>query len=289
MILVTGAAGKTGQAVVQRLAAVEEPVRVLVHRPEQVEELRALGAAEFIVGDMRVEAVMRDAMTGVRAVYHIAPNMTDDEVTMGRAAIDSARSSGVQRFVFHSVLHPQTEKMPHHWHKLLVEEMLLESTLPFTILQPAAYMQNVLPYWANMAETGRYRVPYAADAKLSLVDLVDVAEAAMKALIESGHEAATYELAGPAALSADEIAAIVGRELGRPVSAETISVEQWQREACTSGLSESKIEALAKMFRYYNRFGLPGNPRILGGLLGRAPTEFSTFVERATDVMGASS
>jgi uncharacterized protein YbjT (DUF2867 family) len=236
---------------------------------------------------MRVEAVMQDAMAGVRAVYHIAPNMTGDEVTMGRAAIDTARSSGVQRFVFHSVLHPQTEKMPHHWQKLLVEEMLLESRLPFTIIQPAAYMQNVLSYLPDMAETGTYRIPYAANAKLSLVDLADVAEVAVRALIETGHEAATYELAGPDALTADDIAAIVGRELGQPVSAETIPVEQWQRSARTSGMSESKTEALTKMFQYYDRYGFPGNARVLRALLGRAPTKFAAFVKRAAEDMGA--
>ncbi len=63
---------------------------------------------------------------------------------IGKLVIDEARKAGVKHFVYHSVLHPQTEKMNHHWQKMHVEEMIFESGLPFTILQPAPYMQNLL-------------------------------------------------------------------------------------------------------------------------------------------------
>ncbi|MFN8458488.1 MAG: NmrA family NAD(P)-binding protein [Anaerolineae bacterium] len=72
------------------------------------------------------------------------PQHAPDEVAIGRAAIAVAKAAGGPRSVYHSVLHPHTEKMPHHWHKLRVEELLFESGLEWTILQPAAYMQNVL-------------------------------------------------------------------------------------------------------------------------------------------------
>ena len=68
------------------------------------------------------------------------------------AAIRAAQSAGVERFVYHSVLHPQVEIMAHHWQKMRVEEQLFESGLSFTILQPAAYMQNVLAGWDGRFE-----------------------------------------------------------------------------------------------------------------------------------------
>ena len=147
MILVTGAAGKTGQAVIRALVARGADVRALVHRPEQVPITAGLGARETIAGDLRDRAALARAAQGARVIYHICPNVSPDEVTIGRAAIAAARAAGVQHFVYHSVLHPQVEAMPHHWLKMRVEELLFQSGLAYTILQPAAYVQNVLAHW----------------------------------------------------------------------------------------------------------------------------------------------
>ena len=76
-------------------------------------------------------------------------------------AMEAARTAGVKRFVYHSVLHPQTEEMPHHWQKLRVEEEIFRGGLPFTILQPCAYMQNVVAYLDDIVMKGRYVVPYS--------------------------------------------------------------------------------------------------------------------------------
>ncbi len=281
MILVTGAAGKTGRAVIRALAAKGEVVRALVHRPEQIRSVEALGAQQVVVGDMRVQATMDQAAQGVRAVYHICPNVSSDEVIIGQVAITAARSAGVEHFVYHSVLHPQVEAMPHHWQKLRVEEQLFESGLPYIILQPAAYMQNVLAHWDQIIEQGVYPVPYAVETRLGMVDLEDVAEAAAVVLTEPGHAGAVYELAGVEVLSQAEVATILSQQLGRPVRAEAVPLETWERRARESGLGDYQVKTLAKMFRYYECYGFWGNPRVLGWLLGRPPTTFAVFVERS--------
>jgi uncharacterized protein YbjT (DUF2867 family) len=281
MILVTGAAGKTGRAVIRALTAKGEAVRALLHRPEQVQLVEEVGAREVVVGDMRVQATMDQAAQGVRVVYHICPNVSPDEVNIGQVAIGAARSAGVEHFVYHSVLHPQIEAMPHHWQKLRVEEQLFESGLCYTILQPTAYMQNVLAHWDQIMEQGVYPVPYAVETRLGMVDLEDVAEAASVVLTEPGQAGAVYELAGAEVLSQVEVAAILGQQLGRPVRAEVVPLEIWERRARESGLGDYQVEALVKMFRYYERYGFWGNPRVLSWLLGRPPTTFAAFVERS--------
>jgi uncharacterized protein YbjT (DUF2867 family) len=117
--------------------------------------------------------------------------MNPAEVEIGEGVIVAACAAGVEHVVYHSVLHPQTEAMPHHWSKLRVEEKLFESGLAYTILQPAAYMQNVLAYWEAIMEHGVYPVPYAVEARLSMVDLEDVARSAALILTEPGHIGAT--------------------------------------------------------------------------------------------------
>jgi uncharacterized protein YbjT (DUF2867 family) len=279
MILITGAAGKTGRAVLQSLRDNGEPVRALVRRAEQEGIVSSLAAQEAVVGDMKSAATMERAMQGVRAVYHICPNVSPDEFTIGKAAIKAAQSAGVEHFVFHSVLKPQTGSMPHHWNKLRVEEMLIESRLPYTILQPAAYMQNILVHIESMRDKGIYPVPYPAETRLSLVDLVDVAQAAAIVLTEPGHEYAIYELVGMIGISQSELAGMLSEELGRPVRVEVIPLETWEQQAVEAGLGDQQIETLIKMFRYYQQFDFMGSPQVLSWLLGRNPTSFPEFIK----------
>jgi NAD(P)H dehydrogenase (quinone) len=285
MILVTGAAGKTGRAVIRALVARGAVVRALVHRREQAEGVQALGARDVVAGDLRDGADVTRAMAGMRAVYHICPNVHPDEVTIGQVAIDAASESGVQRFVYHSVLHPQVEAMPHHWLKMRVEERLFESGLQYSILQPAAFMQNVLAQWDNVVQKGVYAVPYGVETRLGMVDLEDVAEAAARVLTEPGHVGATYELAGPEALTQTQVAEVLGRQLGHDVEAQRVPLEAWAQQARAAGMGDYQVETLLQMFRYYDRHGFWGSPRVVGGLLGRAPARFDLFVAR---IVGAS-
>lgn len=280
MILVTGAAGKTGQAILQALQAKGRSIRALVYRPEQARVVAGLGAQEVVVGDMRALPIMEDATRGVRALYHICPNMSPDELAIGRVVTDAARMAGVEHFVFHSVLHPQTEGMPHHWQKLRVEELIFAAGLPYTILQPAAYMQNLLAYWPRIVEAGIYAVPYAVETRLGMVDLVDVAAVAARILTEPGHAGATYELAGAEVLTQVEVAAILEKRLGHPVRAQVVPLDTWEEGARASGLGDYQIQTLLQMFRYYEHYGFWGNPHVLGWLLDRPPTSLDAFFRR---------
>lgn len=277
MILVTGAAGKTGRAVIQALAGTGRPVRAWVRRPEQALDLPV---ADTVAGDLEDSACWEKACRGIDALNFICPNMYPREIEVGRLAIRAALHADIERFVYHSVLHPQTEDMPHHWQKLRVEEEIFGSGLAFTILQPCAYMQNVLAYREEIETTGRYVVPYDVEARFALVDLVDVAQAAARVLTETGHEGAVYELAGPANLSSKEIAESLANRLRRPVEAVELALDRWKRSARASGMCSETIRCLAAMFRYYDRYGLIGNGNVLGWLLERKPTSLAQFMGR---------
>jgi uncharacterized protein YbjT (DUF2867 family) len=280
MILVTGAAGKTGRAVLRALAGRQEPLRALIHRPEQASPLQALGVQETLVGDLLDRAAMQRAVDGVRAIYHMAPNVSPDEIAMGETVISAAQSADVERLVFHSVLHPHIEAMPHHWQKARVEEMLFASGLPFTILQPTVYMQNIAAAWEQILTQGRYLVPYSPETRLSMVDLEDVAQAAARVLTEPGYPGATIELVGTPGLSPAEIVEVLSTELDRRVTVEVVPLEAWESGARSSGLGEYQVSALSRMFAYYEEHGLTGSPQALTDVLGRPPTSFPAFIRR---------
>jgi NAD(P)H dehydrogenase (quinone) len=278
MILVTGAAGKTGKAVIAALAARGTVVRAHVHREEQTGAALAQGAREVCVGSFEDAAALAQVMLGASAVYHICPNMSPREVDYARAVGAAAKVAGVRRLVYHSVLHPQIEAMPHHWEKMRAEELLFAADLDVTVLQPTAYMQNILAGWRDIVEAGIYRVPYPVESRISLVDLDDVAAAAALVLTQPGHGGAIYELVGTAPLSQTEVASLLSEALGKPVRAVAEPVEAW--EARAGGLGDYQRETLAKMFRYYAAHGLVGNANALTWLLGRTPTSFPEFVRR---------
>lgn len=279
MILITGAGGKTGRALIRALS-MSENICAFVHNGEQAVMVKALGVKRAVVGDLRDEGTIRSAMQGVSALYHICPNMNQNEAEIGELLIRAARDCEVQHFVYHSVLHPQTEKMHHHWQKLRVEEALLESRLAFTILQPAPYMQNLLGSRDSIVEDGVLRVPYSVDSKFSFVDLEDVTEAARIVLTEPGHQYATYELAGTLPMSHVEVISIFNRVLNESFRAEKEDIQDWKSRAEQRGMEAYAVDGLSSMFEYYDRWGLAGNPNVLRWVLKREPTSLETFVQR---------
>ena len=280
MILVTGAGGKTGKAVIKALIERDAPVRAFVRSASREANLRAMGVHDVVSGSMDDPHAFSHAMLGAEAVYHICPNVSPHEIAFAKTMIDAATRAGVRRIVYHSVLHPQIEAMPHHWSKMRVEEMLFSAKLDFTILQPTAYMQNSLAEWDHMVRDGIFRVPYPIETRLSLVDLDDVAQAAALVLTSDGHRSATYELVGTAPMSQIEIAETFARVLQRDVRAEAEPIETRGERVRNAGMDNYQRETLLKMFEAYARDGLRGNPNVLGWLLGRPPTSAIDFVAR---------
>lgn len=279
MILVTGAGGKTGRAVIAALREHGAPLRAFVRSESQAQRVLSLGVSQAIVGDMRSRADFDAALDGVGTVYHIGPNMHPEEGDMGATAVAACRAAGVKHFVYHSVLYPQIEAMPHHWRKLRIEEILIASGLTFTVLQPAAYMQNLLSQ-AEGLRNGMLRLPYPADTQLALVDLLDVAQAAAVVILEPDHGHAHYQLVGEGNPDQVQVAQALSAVLGRPLDLEIISQDSWRELALESGLKLERVADFAAMFEYYSRAGMPGNPRQLSALLGRRPTLFVEFAER---------
>ncbi len=280
MILVTGAAGKTGQAVTRALVSVGASVRALVHKEEYQDSVESAGVSEIYLGDLLNLNDLQEIMEGVEAVYHICPNVHPGEVDIGVGVIQTAKEAGVEHFVYHSVLHPQIEAMPHHWLKLRVEEHLIESGLPFTILQPTAYMQNIASLIPKLLEGGVYRVPYPIETGISLVDLEDIGQAAAVVLTEPGHTGATYELVGTGPITQAQVAAVLSEVLGKDIQAQRIPYKTWETQAFKNGLGSYQRHTLLKMFQNYKKVGFSGNSLVLGWLLGRQPTTLESCLRR---------
>lgn len=270
-VLVTGAGGKTGRAL---LAAVRErgvTARAFVRDPDRVADVDV----EVAIGDQRDVDSLVAALDGVDAVYAIAPNVSSHEVEMGRAVVAACQRAPVDRLVFHSVVHPQLTAMPHHADKARVEEHVIESGLAWTVLQPNAYLQNLAGYLADL-RAGRYLVPYATDRPIAMVDLRDVAEVAAACLVDNVGVHATFELSGPEAVTPTDVARVASAVLGREVVAQRQEPDDWA--GANVHLDDEPRRRLHAMFAHYDRHGSPGDATVLTCLLGRAPRDLRAYL-----------
>ncbi len=279
-VLVTGASGRTGRRVVGALAKTQLLVRAFIRRADVATEMEALGADQIALGDLFDEESLAEAIAGCGQVLHICPPMHPEEAELARTVTDLCQHHGVGRMVLYSVLHPLATEVPHHARKLAAEQYLVNSGLPYTILQPARYMQHLVPIWNRVLETGVHDMPFSVEARFSVVDLADLADAAAIVLSGDGHEGATYQLAGPQALNQRDMTGIISAVVGTPVQARAKGLDEFRRDAAAAGMATERIETMCVMNQHYDAHGLTGNANVLRWLLGREPTDFRTFVKR---------
>jgi uncharacterized protein YbjT (DUF2867 family) len=278
MILVTSASGHVGTAIVQALTKANLPVRAFVHREDGQRQLSALGITDIVVGDLLDPTRLSAAFEGVTQVFHIGPPEHPRELGIGQAMIDLSKERGISQFVYFSVLQPMISSLRHHWNKLLTQEYLIDSGVPYTVLHPTMFMQNP----ERAVQSGVMAAPYSPDQPMSVVDLSDVAEVAVKVLREDGHLRAAYDLVGGEPLSLQQMAAIVGAVAGKAITAQQVPIEAVvDRMPRRTPVEVYGSESLERMFGYYSRHGLTGNANVLSWVLGRPATSYEAFVRRS--------
>lgn len=279
---VTGASGKTGLAVASAYQHAGWQVRALARVGRAAPNLAALDvddAVTWVHGDMRQRDDLVSLLDGCDAVYFIAPNMAPDEPALVATLLDAMRIAGVDRIVYHSVLHPGIEAMPHHFNKLLAESRLLTASVAATFLQPAPYLQNLVPYIERAQRGAMIAFPYGGQARLSMVDVRDVAQAAVRTTTDE-HIGAAYQLCNAQQLTQKQAWDRVCNVLGLDEPYVQQSPAQW-RATVGASLDAQAADWLESMFVHYDQFGLQGSALALRALLGREPTTLDSWLEQS--------
>lgn len=285
-VAVTGASGKTGAAVVAGLLEAGHHPVGLVRRAEAAERLREQGVEARVVDLAAGADAVASALAGVDAVHHVPPNMHPAEDALTATVVAAAEAAGVRRLVYHSVLQPHVPAMPHHLRKAGSELVVRSSVLDWTVLQPASYAQNLLPFWEAARDGGTYRVPYDVDQPFTPVDLADVAAAVVAVLDDPGTVFGTFELAGPEVLSSRDQARVLGALAGRTVTAERQATAAWRAGVDPDG-TRADVDDLVAMFDHYDAHGLVGSALALRTLLGREPTTVEAALRRDLGTPGS--
>lgn len=270
-VLAVGASGKFAGLVIPQLTARGAVVRGLIKDGAREALVRRHGAAEIAIGDLTDRASLDAALTGVDAVFYIAPAFLADEADVGKSMVEAARAADVRRFVFSSVIHPILSGLANHAQKAPVEEALLTAGMEYTLLHPTLFFQNFNRSWPGIVKGGVLAEPWSVETRFSRVDYRDVAEAAAIALTEDRLLYGTFELCAEGWHDRNDVAAMIGEALGRPVRAERADPKA---AAANAGPG---APALEKMFDWYDRRGLRGNALTLRAILGREPRTLRAF------------
>jgi len=192
----------------------------------------------------RLDAAFAGAKT-VLIVSGDAPN--DVRIRQHRAAIDAAKKAGIGRIVYTSFTNPTAQSLfPFAWIHADTESYLKASGVPFTILRDNQYAEN-LTNAIGAAKSGTLALP-GARGKVAYIARADVAAAIAGALTQDGHAGKTYELSGPEALDAFDIAAIVSSTLGKPVQAVDADPAEFAQVFAAHGLPPFVIDALLGLY-----------------------------------------
>lgn len=227
-VLVTGATGRVGRGVVDRLIEAGVPVRAITRNSESAAPLPA--NVEVVTGDLTVPESLDAGLQGVSAVFLVwtAPPTT-------AAAVVERLASHSRRVVFlsspHQTPHPFFQQ-PNPMAVLHadIERLIAAAGFESTIIRPGIFASNALFWWAPAIRAhGVVRWPYGS-AQTAPVDDRDVAAVAARTLYEDGHAGGDYVLTGPESLSQVEQVAIIGDVLGRRIKFEELSPDEFRTE-----------------------------------------------------------
>lgn len=283
-ILVTSSTGLTGNAVVKALKSKGMEVRAMIHSPQRSKEMLEKGADETFVGDISSFDDLHAAMQGMDALYYICPTAREDEGEIGKMAIKAAQEAGITRFVYQSVLHSIELELPHHRQKLEVERALVDSTLNYSIVQPAPFMQNILnareALTRNRTFVQKFFTSIDSDNRINLIDVKDFGQCVAEIVADKEYEYATLELCGPENISVSEMLSDIENTLGCKIELKYISDDELIKSMSQRGASEYSIDTLLRMFRHYNDGDFCGCPFITSAILKRSPATFNEFLKR---------
>lgn len=270
-ILVTGARGNVGRPLVEQLRAAGEDVAAAVVESD------SNGSVHF---DFTDDATWPAALDGVDRVFLLRPPPLSDVKRYIRPFIAELDRRRIRHVVFLSLM-GVNRAMP-HWQ---VEQDLKASSLGWTMLRPAFFMQNLSgPYRDDICDDDTINQP-AGSGAFSFVDAADLAAVAASVLHDPApHRGETYTLTGAHAYRYDEVASMLSAALGRPITYEPDRLLASRRAMIADG-ADTTYANVQLVINATARLGMASKVTAdLPRLLGRPPSTLQSFVETNRDV-----
>lgn len=222
-VLITGATGNIASLAIPALVQNGLSVRAFVRNPKKAENMQKLGV-EIFEGDLSNQEALNEAAKGMDAVLSITP-AGPDAITQGSAITKAAKQAGVKHLVRLSAIKAAedapTENGRSHFQ---TDKEIIASGIPYTILRPHFYMQNLFMSVPTILEQGAMYWGMG-QGKLGLIDVRDIADCFVSLLTNGGHEGKILNPTGASSITFTEAAAIISKGIGKPVNYIPVSIE----------------------------------------------------------------
>ncbi|WNG53356.1 SDR family oxidoreductase [Archangium gephyra] len=278
MILVTGATGKLGRLVLEKLLEKVPANQVIaaVRNPEKAAELRARGV-QVRKADYSQPETLGTAFAGVEKVLLISSNEVGQRAAQHQSVVEAARKAGVKLLAYTSILHADRSGLALAAEHKATEELIRASGVPYVLLRNGWYTENYTenlgPALAHGAILGS-----AGEGQVAAATRADYAAAAVAVLTGSGHENKVYELAGDTAFTMTELAAEVSRKAGKTIVYKDLPPEQYKGVLEGAGVPGPFAGILADSDVGASRGELNGASGDLRRLIGHATTPLADAV-----------
>ena len=274
-LLVSGATGLNGRELLKQLSQQGIPTRALVRDPARAADL-GNDFIQLVEGDLSDPASLNVAFEGIEKAY-IVTSINQDTVRWFQNFYAAAKRAGVKHLVkfsgYGSSEDSRSEVIRQHGES---DRLLRESGLTYTILRPNSFYQNMLWQADSIMSQGEFYLP-VGDARQSMVDVRDIAEATIRVLTEPGHENRVYDLTGPESLSFDDVAREIAAVSGKAVRYVPVSVADAKSSMLESGMPEWDADVLAEIQGVFGSGAYAKVETDLEHILGRVPRRFATF------------
>ena len=285
MILITGATGNIGAELAKKLSAGKQTVRAFVHGRARAQAI-ALPGIELVEGDFNKPETFTSALDGVDRLFLLIPSSAHVEQQQ-HSFVDAAKRANVRHIVKLSQF-AADEHAPGRFQRYhaVVERHILNSGIPYTFLRPNLFMQGLLNFRSTISSQGAFYAP-AGDAKVSVVDVRDIASITAKALTESGHEGKSYDITGPEALTHAEMAHQLSQAVGKPIQYVNVPPAAMREAFLGFGMSAWQADGLVEDYDHYRRGEATAVTPTVRDLTGKEATLFSQFArDYATSFLG---
>jgi uncharacterized protein YbjT (DUF2867 family) len=246
MILITGATGNVGKELVKRLARREAPLRVMVRDRNKARSI-AYPGVEIVEGDFDRAETLDNALSGAdKAFLLTSPSERQPELETNfiRAAERSNLKHLVKLSAMGAALDSPARLLRAHAES---ERRIGETGVPYTFLRPNQFMQNFLSYRESIIQRGEFYAPMGA-ARISVVDVRDIAAVAAEVLTAPAHQGKTYFITGPESLTYAGMAERLTAELGKPVAYVDVPPEAAGDAMLQSGMPRWTVDAVLELF-----------------------------------------
>ena len=279
MILVTGATGLNGTALVRKLSAKGVPLRALVRNAAKAAEIAALPNVEIAIADMAKPETLPAALAGVdRSILNSSADPAMVEVQSNFIA--AAAKAGVRHVVKLSGIMPELDS-PFRFARMHgeIEKRLEASGMAFTHLRAGEFMPSYFRQVPMILAKGALFLPME-NQRIASIDIGDLAEIAAIVLTKPGHEGKIYPLTGPDALTMTEVAERLSAATGKTIKYINVPPEDVRKAQLAAGVPPYIADALAELFAERRKGKESQVWPVAQTLLGRRPTSFAEFAAR---------